>query len=820
MNWPPFLSKVGLSTKLLLIVVGVSLIGVLLSSALMLTLEREEAIRDAEAANTRLSDGIVTGLQYPVANGDWQTVDRLVQATMAKGGLEAILVLDPEGTVRSSSGRTEIGQQLVKEDPQCTFCHSHSLKTAPGNMTTMYASPAGHVTLLNVNVIHHPSPCPTCDPSEPGVAGILMIATPLTDLNRHLTGGLWRVSLAALVTFVLSVALTIIGARKLIIRPVAELARGAKEIGGGNLDYAVSVETQDELGHLAQAFETMRQQLRASRTKSERHTRELTLLAQVALEANQSANLQQMLDLTLNTVIGTLEMQTGLIHLLDRDSGQFVPRASRGLTDLQCQEIEQRRKGLGWDRGWQGGHSDDVFFVADMGADNRFQGLWENLRYRSFVSIPLRAGTLVVGTMALTTAPGQPLGERELKVLKTVGNEIGIAIENARLLEETRRAAQEATILYQLGMNITASLQVDQVMNAVAEGARQLLGADIGAVGLVDEERAQMLVKSTAGTRTNALNGLRIPMSKGRPLGFLATDEPIAIESYGADVVAPHGLDPMKAEGVASILAVPLRHGERLVGLITVMTRQRRRFTKEESRLLARLAHHVVVAVENAELYREVRNVAALEERDRLARELHDNLAQALGYLKLKSGFVENLLAQGQTGEARTSLGELGQIAGAAYTDVREAIFSLRAIVSSEVRLVPALREYLAEYRAHYDLETELVIDDESLTHFPIEVEIQAIRIIQEALANARKHARAKHVWVRFERDRESPRITIEDDGCGFDAEQVHQNGRQHCGLQIMQERLHSIQGNLVIDSHPSHGTRIIMQMPHGSETK
>jgi two-component system nitrate/nitrite sensor histidine kinase NarX len=135
-----------------------------------------------------------------------------------------------------------------------------------------------------------------------------------------------------------------------------------------------------------------------------------------------------------------------------------------------------------------------------------------------------------------------------------------------------------------------------------------------------------------------------------------------------------------------------------------------------------------------------------------LAREMHDNLAQTLGYINLKASMADSELVLKQTNEARASLLELKRAAQEAYTDVRESIFNLRNAPASGDGLLAVLTNSLAEYRAQCGIEAQLYIADGRLAEFPVEVQVQVNRIIQEALTNVRKHSGASRAEVRFGR--------------------------------------------------------------------
>lgn len=212
------------------------------------------------------------------------------------------------------------------------------------------------------------------------------------------------------------------------------------------------------------------------------------------------------------------------------------------------------------------------------------------------------------------------------------------------------------------------------------------------------------------------------------------------------------------------------------------------------------------------------RNQATLEERERLAREMHDSLSQALGFLKLKASIIDDLLTRGQISQAQTNLHQVKEVARETYFDVREAIFGLRHLGPPESEFMPALREFLTLYRTHYGVAVILVVDEHCRPSFSPEVSIQLTRIIQEALTNARKHARARLVRVMVEQSDYFWRVAVEDDGQGFDPQRVPRGGQQFLGLHIMRERAESIGAELELYSRPSGGTSVVVRIPIKSE--
>ena len=365
-----------------------------------------------------------------------------------------------------------------------------------------------------------------------------------------------------------------------------------------------------------------------------------------------------------------------------------------------------------------------------------------------------------------------------------------------------------------LGTKITASLSLTELLDSVARAACELLGVDVGMVGLYDEETQEIIMKAAAGVRAEAHKGMRMPVSPGSPGCALLEGRPVIAEAFDQNNMLHTDNSLLEEERIVSILAIPLRYGDRFLGVIEVMSRDRREFTQANAHLLMRMAQIAVISLENAQLYHQLRYLAALEERDRLAREMHDDLAQVLGYLNVRAAMVDDLLSTGQLAGAKESLDELKRAAKRAYTDVREEIFNLRTSVSQRVGLLPTLRTYLAEYHTHYGLDTKLVFEHELLTVFPSEVASQLLRIIQEALTNVRKHASASEAFVRFVQSGGVVCVQVEDNGLGFDPQAKRTNGRQSYGLQIMRERAESIGGSLDLVSQPGQGTRLTVCIP------
>jgi signal transduction histidine kinase len=207
--------------------------------------------------------------------------------------------------------------------------------------------------------------------------------------------------------------------------------------------------------------------------------------------------------------------------------------------------------------------------------------------------------------------------------------------------------------------------------------------------------------------------------------------------------------------------------------------------------------------------------VATLKERERLARELHDGIGQILGYVGIQAQTALKWIKDGHNEKAESILGRLVEVAKDAHADVRQSILNLRSTSDREWSFITALKKYIEKFQSNYGIRTELSLCDEieENTFDPL-VEVQLLRVIQEALTNSRKHSGAHTLRVIMGLDGNKACITITDDGHGFDTGQLEGSTGSHFGLIFMQERMEQIGGSLKIDSIPGGGTVLKLDVP------
>ncbi|HEY66631.1 MAG TPA: sensor histidine kinase [Caldilineae bacterium] len=202
--------------------------------------------------------------------------------------------------------------------------------------------------------------------------------------------------------------------------------------------------------------------------------------------------------------------------------------------------------------------------------------------------------------------------------------------------------------------------------------------------------------------------------------------------------------------------------------------------------------------------------VAVAREWERISQELHDGIAQDLSYIDLRIQTARRALLAGRVSEAAMTLQEVEHLAQKMQGEIREAILGLRCATGPGDMIV-CLSEYLRHFQERWGIETELEVEDAAALELPPLIELQLLRVVQEALRNVRRHARAQHVWVTFQVDGDMVVVTIEDDGQGFRLEDAK---RGHFGLHLMRERCESVGGRLRVESVLGRGTRVEARFP------
>jgi len=185
-----------------------------------------------------------------------------------------------------------------------------------------------------------------------------------------------------------------------------------------------------------------------------------------------------------------------------------------------------------------------------------------------------------------------------------------------------------------------------------------------------------------------------------------------------------------------------------------------------------------------------------------------------LSYASFQVETAAKLSRAGQGVAAAEQLDRLGAVVRGAHADLREVILNLRSTVSQQQPFFAVVKQYLDAFTSSYDIQTHLSVDPGLEESYATEAQLQLIRVLQEALSNARKHGGVHQVHVTFARGDGRLRMSVHDDGRGFDPDRVSEPGGPHFGLQFMRERALEMGGSLQIHSAPGAGTRVVLEIP------
>jgi len=246
-------------------------------------------------------------------------------------------------------------------------------------------------------------------------------------------------------------------------------------------------------------------------------------------------------------------------------------------------------------------------------------------------------------------------------------------------------------------------------------------------------------------------------------------------------------------------------------------SRSPRTFAPQELALLAAIGNGVGLAVDRANLQAEELRAAILEERQAMAQQMHDDLAQRVSYLGFE---VDNMIGSSslaQNVEAQAKLEEIREVIEATYERVRSSIVRLGEDVPGHLDLGAALTEIISEFEKQTRCRVESKIDQSQLPCLSPSVAFQAIYILREALTNVRKHSGADSVHLTLQSLEDGTiEVTIQDNGRGFDLDSDQQSDKGGFGLRFMRERAERVGGGLRIESQPGQGTRVVVSLPSG----
>ncbi len=381
----------------------------------------------------------------------------------------------------------------------------------------------------------------------------------------------------------------------------------------------------------------------------------------------------------------------------------------------------------------------------------------------------------------------------------------------SRVEEKTRTLAERTARLSTL-YDMAAFLNVPHSRGDMCEGfierVQQAFGAASGGVRLTTAE-GNLVFYATRGVPQSLLDREQCVRVGECGCGRAAASGRTVVQLHDAGAPAP-GLTHCRDAGYLTAVATPIEAHGQVLGVFNLFFDDARTVGDDERNLLDSLCQHLGAALENARLGALEKEVAIADERNLLAQELHDSIAQSLAYINLQVQMLDGALRKQDTARAETTLADIHVGVQECYGDVRELLTHYRTRLPP-ADLKGALRAMLSTFERRNGTPAELVVTGTGVNLAP-DRQLQLLHVVHEALSNARKHAACSKVVVTLDCGPEY-RVSVRDDGKGFDPAHV-EHLDDHVGLRIMSERAARAGGRLHVRSQPGEGTEIVLDVP------
>jgi two-component system nitrate/nitrite sensor histidine kinase NarX len=368
---------------------------------------------------------------------------------------------------------------------------------------------------------------------------------------------------------------------------------------------------------------------------------------------------------------------------------------------------------------------------------------------------------------------------------------------------------RELAALYEIAAYLSAPADIEEICRGVIDKLRLLLGADAGAVRLLDEHRDRLDIVAAVNLSADFL-AAEARMPTGSCLCGMASGkgQQIVENTTARAGMLPH----CRAEGLSVVAAIPIRSQNQQLGIFNLFYYGERQLSADEVRLLEAVGQNLGVAIDNRRLAVRQKDMAVSEERNLIAQELHDSIAQSLAFLNIQAQMLQTSLRAGQIAAASGELARMREGIQESYDHVRELLVHFRIRVE-HADTAEAITSALEKFEAQTGIVTRFEQHGNNAEPAPGDI-LQILHILQEALSNVRKHAAADSVLVAMRHTAEVLSLAVSDNGHGFDPDLVTEDAGSHVGLGIMRERARRIGAGLDIDARPGHGTCITLNLP------
>lgn len=432
-----------------------------------------------------------------------------------------------------------------------------------------------------------------------------------------------------------------------------------------------------------------------------------------------------------------------------------------------------------------------------------------------------------LGIVAAGSARSDFASDYDRLLMRVGANQLATALQTAQLqaaqaeVEQGRRVAElleervtertrELESLYRADQLLHASLRLDDVLRALADVATDVLAMRKAIVYAPDDSGERLVVRVVHGFRSATISQLSLARDEGIVAEVMRTRLPVSVANIHTDPRASlRAARLLEPEDVYGLLSVPIVVRAEVIAVLNIYRPDQREFDEDQKRVVVALAQRAGVAIENARLYETAGTVAALEERNRLARELHDSVSQALYAITLDLSAAQEL-SKSDPSRLQGILEDARAVAATAFAEMRSVIFELRPESLQQDGLVAALERRVAAVQARFGIPIRATLPPEPDVSLAIKEVVY--RVAQEALQNSAKHAAARGLTVSLDEGHGELSLRVGDDGRGFDPQGSFPG---HLGLRSMRERVEAVGGVFKIRSDADRGTEVSVRITY-----
>ncbi len=389
-----------------------------------------------------------------------------------------------------------------------------------------------------------------------------------------------------------------------IIKPIRTVTAGAKTIGEGKLDYRINITSRDEMGELAGSFNSMASELQNKAAAMRKKTQELSALYSVAKTVSQSLDMDEMLRSTLETVLQIMGADGGGINLIEEDGTIKHLKVHKGLSQKFVDAVKTVKIDFG-----VSGRAVELRKPVAVDIPRypiaSFIPLLQDEGVKSIASAPIIFKDRILGTINLHYRMPHTFLQDELNLFASIGNELGVAIENSRLFSELELHDKTIEALYAIDRVVSQTLDIESILRDALTKTMEVTETDTGGIYLLEENGETLSLKAHIGLSPELVNAFsKIRVGQGVSGMAVSSGKPLALDI--AQYPSPELLAPLIKDGIVSIASSPLIAKGKVIGAITLAYKKQRSFSRDYLDLLASIGSQIGVAIQNATLFSEL----------------------------------------------------------------------------------------------------------------------------------------------------------------------------------------------------------------------